>query len=60
MISFSNLLTYFIKEQNPIKIITYANLDISDGKLYENLNFTNMGLTSPGFWWCKNHMKYHN
>ncbi len=49
----SKLLKYFKSIYSPTSIISYANLQWSDGKVYENLGFTNIGTSSPNYWWIK-------
>jgi len=53
------LLSYFIKQNNPSKILSFANLDISNGNLYEKLMFKQISITSPGYWWSTNKQKFH-
>ena len=55
----SKLFSYFMKEQRPNEVISYANLDISNGNLYRKLNFTEESITAPGYWWCKGGQKYN-
>lgn len=47
----NKLLKYFENEVNPTEIISYANRDISNGKLYENLGFEFQKATDVGYWW---------
>lgn len=56
--SASKLFKYFIKTVNPYEVVSYANLDISNGKLYETLGFDNKGLTGINYWWVKD-KRYH-
>lgn len=55
----SKLFSYFINNYNPQKIISYANCDISDGKLYKILGFKEIGHTGVNYWWVKGKNKYH-
>ena len=55
----SKLFKHFIKTYKPSKITSYANLDISNGKLYTNLNFKFDKYTGPTYWWAKKGIKYH-
>ena len=52
----SKLFKYFIKNytQENDKIISYANLRISNGNLYEALGFTKIGLTPPNYFYFGN------
>jgi len=45
----SRLLKYFELNYNPGKLISYADGDYSQGKMYENLNFNNLGLSSLSY-----------
>lgn len=57
----SKLLTYFIKEFNPIKIITFADKRYSNGELYQKLGFSFIDNIKPSYWYCdyRNTTKYH-
>jgi hypothetical protein len=55
----SKLFKHFIKIYSPTKIISYANRDWSDGKLYHNLNMTQLQSTPPGYNWYKSKIKYN-
>ena len=50
----SKLLRYFEATYKPTSIISYANLQWSNGNLYEKLGFTKLNITSPNYWWIKN------
>jgi hypothetical protein len=55
--SFSKLLKYFIKNNNPEKILTYADirwsgLDETKTVYYKN-GFKYIGLTPPNYWYLK-------
>jgi hypothetical protein len=45
----SKLLNYFIKENKPKRIISYADIDWSNGQLYEKLNFKKSYETKPDY-----------
>jgi len=45
------LLKGFVAEQQPDDIMTYADLDWSDGRSYEKLGFVRQGLTEPNPFW---------
>jgi hypothetical protein len=55
----SKLFKHFINNYNPIKIISYANLDISNGNIYTILNFNNVGNTKINYWWTDFQHRYH-
>lgn len=48
----SKLLKYFESNFNPTSIISYANLQWSDGGLYTTLGFTEIEKSEPSYWWC--------
>jgi len=49
----SKLFKHFNNQFKPTKVISYANLDISNGKLYDILRFENKGHTGLNYWWVK-------
>lgn len=57
----SKLLSYFIKNYNPTKIISYADLRWTsfDDNLYKKLKFSFVKQTLPNHFWCKNSKRYH-
>jgi len=55
----SKLFKHFINKYNPYKIISFANRDWSDGKLYNQLNMTQLKPTPPGYNWFKSKIKYN-
>ena len=55
----SKLFNYFKKNNKFENIISYANRDISTGKLYKKLGFNLVKKTKPGYWWCKDNHKFH-
>ena len=56
---FSKILNYFIKNKNDNKnIISYANLDHSNGMMYKKSNFKLIKTTSPGYFYTKNRAVY--
>jgi hypothetical protein len=50
----SKLLQHFIKNYNPSKIITFADLRYSVGNLYNNIGFKLVGKTNPNYWYYLN------
>ncbi len=52
----SKLLNYFEKKYLPKSIISYANLQWSDGDVYKNLGFTELSISEPNYWWTKGHL----
>jgi hypothetical protein len=55
----SKLFKYFIDNHNPNKIISYANLDISSGNMYNILGFKDMGNTKINYWWSDGKNRFH-
>jgi len=49
----SKLLSYF-RKLNTGSIISYANIDHSDGSLYRTIGFTEIGRSDPNYIWVKN------
>ena len=45
----SKLLSYFIKEYNSKRIVSYADKDWSVGSLYYTLGFENIGESTPDY-----------
>jgi hypothetical protein len=45
----SKLLSYFINSENPSRIISYADKDWSQGKIYETLGFNKIHETKPDY-----------
>lgn len=54
----SKLFKSFIKEYDPKSIMSYANRDHSNGKMYKNLNFNCIGVTDPGYFYVKDSIVY--
>jgi len=61
----SKLFSYFKENYKPNSIVSYANCDISSGKLYNILGFKEIKYTGLNYWWVKdkrynrsNFMKY--
>ena len=52
----SKLLTYFIRNYSPEKIITYADRRWSNGKLYEAIGFTKVSNGTPNYWYLDGNM----
>ena len=55
----SKLLKHFIKNYNPKEIISYANRRYSNGNLYEQLGFINIGSTTPNYFYVINKKREH-
>jgi hypothetical protein len=58
--SASKLLTHFIKEYKWTgKIISYADISMFSGNLYEKLGFENIHLSKPNYYWIIGDKRYH-
>ena len=55
----SKLFKYFIRNYNPLEIITYADRSHSQGNLYEKLGFNFIHKTQPNYYYIKNKNRYH-
>jgi len=55
----SKLFKYFIKEYNPNSILSYSDIRLFDGGLYEVLGFKLTHQTPPNFFYFKNGNRYH-
>jgi hypothetical protein len=49
----SKLFKAFVSECSPESVLSYANLDISNGGMYEALGFEFSRLTGPSYTWVK-------
>jgi len=58
---FSKLLKHAIKELNPKKIITYADIRFTDSckNVYIKNGFSFIGTSEPNYFWCKNGKRNH-
>lgn len=56
---FSKLLSHFIKNHEPIKIETFADLRWSDGDLYLNNGFRLVKYLKPDYFYIKNQQRKH-
>lgn len=55
----SKLLDYFIKEYNPSRIISYADVSWSTGKLYYTLGFNKVSDSQPDYKYILNEKRVH-
>jgi len=55
----SKLFNYFIQYYNPQNIISYSNLSIGSGNLYNVLGFNYIGHTDIDYWWSDCDKRYH-
>ncbi len=57
--SASKLLKYFIKFYNPNRIVSYADKDWSEGKLYRKIGFDELYSTTPDYKYLINGIRSH-
>lgn len=58
--SASKLFKYFIRNINGVNnIISYADISLFTGSMYEKLNFKLIHLTDPNYYWVVGDRKYH-
>lgn len=55
--SFSKLLSHFVKDRNPNKIVTYADcrFSVKSSNVYERNGFTYISTSKPNYFYMKNH-----
>jgi len=57
--SASKLLSYFIKKYQYKKIISYSDVRLFDGKMYEKLNFKTISSSKPNYWYVIGDKRYY-
>ena len=55
----SKLLSYFTKNYNPSKIISYSDRRWNTGLVYERMGFKKISNGTPGYWYVKNGQRFH-
>jgi len=55
----SKLFNYFLKTYSPTKIISYSDIRLFDGNLYEKLGFKRKSQSKPNYWYVINNQRYH-
>lgn len=58
----SKLLKYFLENYKPKKLISYSDIRIFDGKMYEKLNFKMISQSKPNYWYVigdKRHYRFN-
>jgi hypothetical protein len=53
------LLKYFIKKYNPTKMVSYSDIRLFNGNMYESLGFKRISQSSPNYWYVINGLRYH-
>lgn len=51
--------SYFIKNYNPLSIISYCDLRWGTGNMYSKIGFNYIGDTKPNYWYTKGFNRYH-
>lgn len=57
--SASKMFNFFLKKYNPNKIISYSDVRLFDGKIYEKLGFLKIGQSKPNYWYVINGLRYY-
>jgi hypothetical protein len=55
----SKIFKYFITNYSETKIVSYSDISLFSGDLYEKLGFTNDGKTNLNYYWTDLNVKYH-
>ncbi len=55
----SKILSHFVNEYSPKKIISYSDNLISNGNLYEKLGFNMDSISRPGYWYVIDGVREH-
>lgn len=55
----SKLFKEFIRQYQPDKVTSYADLRWGEGKVYERLGFRHVGNTVPNYWYVNGERRYH-
>jgi hypothetical protein len=55
---FSKLISYFVKNYNPVNILSYSDRTISNGNVYYKNGFTLINTTIPNYYYFKNGQVY--
>jgi hypothetical protein len=55
----SKLFKHFLKTQNPIKIVSYSDIRIFNGGMYDKLGFKKISQSKPNYWYVLNDVRKH-
>ena len=55
----SKLITFFVKNYNSNKIVSYSDVRIFDGGMYEKLKFEKISQSKPNYWYVVNGIRRH-
>jgi hypothetical protein len=57
--SASKLLKKFINDYQPIKIVSYSDIRLFDGKMYETLKFKEISTSKPNYWYVIGDLRHY-
>lgn len=55
----SKLLNFFMKNYNPKKIVSYSDIRLFNGSLYEKIGFTRISQSPPSYWYVINGIRHY-
>lgn len=55
----SKLLQFFIKKYTPNKIVSYSDIRLFNGNMYEKLGFSKVSQSKPNYWYVLNDLRKH-
>jgi hypothetical protein len=55
----SKLLKYFVKTYQPNKIVSYSDIRVFDGGMYNKLGFKKISQSKPNYWYVVNDLRKH-
>jgi hypothetical protein len=55
----SKLMNFFVKKYKPNKVVSYSDIRIFDGGMYEKLNFQYISQSKPNYWYVINGLRRH-
>lgn len=53
------LFKYFINNYHPSKVISYSDIRLFNGSMYENLGFKRKSQSNPNYWYVINGLRYY-
>jgi hypothetical protein len=53
------LFKYFIKKYSPTRVVSYSDIRLFNGGMYENLKFKRVSQSKPNYWYVINGIRYH-
>lgn len=55
----NKLFKYFLKHYDTTKIVSYSDIRLFNGGLYQKLGFVEKGISKPNYWYVKNGIRQH-